>query len=216
MKKCPSTSGENYSDTGPHDAGEFIQYIFNLFDVKGITYNKKTIGTNDMSDPPVSFEVTSQESTYRDPVIVLQAFELMSKEVIRTKDVVSHVEDSILDRKNLFRVGDRVYKRRIETIEISDAEFLVVYAMRTIQLGGNNVERIYTEIIPDKKVLGLDLFSIVVHEGGHYTAYINYGGYWYYYNDLGNKADYIGTYEEMLSNKRFENPKTLGVLYMYR
>lgn len=217
MKSCPSTSGENFYDTGPHDSGEFLQYLFTLFDVNGRTYSKTTIITNDLSPVPKKYIVSSNITITASPVILIQPFQLIDKESVNLSDMIEQKEDAIFDRENLYRYQGNLYKRRIEKIETTEAEFLVFYPSRKYINEHRREKRLYTEIIPDKHILGLNLFCIVVHMAGHYTAYLNYGGYWYYYDDLRSSLKYVGTYQELLDIPSGEkNPFTHGNLYMYR
>lgn len=74
----------------------------------------------------------------------------------------------------------------------------------------NGKTKVYTSVVPDKTLKFKDnakellLSAVTIHSGsgsgGHYMAYLNCEGVWYFYNDLSDKLVKVGTYEQMLTD----------------
>ena len=70
----------------------------------------------------------------------------------------------------------------------------------------NNIRK-YNRIVPNESIIlqsnrELYLHSIIVHKSTHYTCYIKCDNSWFYYNDVGNTFEYIGSYKDMIENKK--------------
>lgn len=220
LRKCPSTSGQAFYGTGTQDAGEFLQYLFALFEISGVIRTRRTMVTNDMGDDPQMVKIREIDDV-TSPIILIPAMQLMRYNSIRINYFLIQQEDAIFDQSNLYKGPDgRMYRRRIEENIVVKGDYIIFYAQRLYNFGQGE-KRSYTEIVPNETIkVGdkkLDLFAIVVHENVHYTCYIKCGeDSWFYYNDLTNLILPVGTYKQMLAEKKYPNPKTKGVLYFYK
>lgn len=221
LRSCPSASRQEFYGTGTQDAGEFLQYLFALFQVNGLRKIRTTDITNDISKIPSQTLTTLQIEEEVSPVILIPALTLMQFSRININFYLAQTEDTVLDRENLVLGPDgKRYKRRIEQNVITSGKYIVFYAQRLI-LGGRKAERIYSSIVPNERIelplseKYLELFAIVVHQQAHYTCYIKCDeNNWFYYNDLKPEIEPVGSYQNML--KRKPSVETEGVLYFYK
>jgi hypothetical protein len=204
IKKCPSTSGQEFYGTGTQDAGEFVQYLFSIFNVEGMSKFTKTILSNNLDEKINEDSENTILSSYRkfntSPIILIPSQKLIDSKI---KYYLEQYEDAIFDEKNLYKHSDgKKYKRRIEVTNIDNTDYLIFYTQRLSEQQGS-VVRNYSKIIPDESITlknnkKLSLHAIVVHRKLHYTCYIKCKNYWFYYNDIPNTIEYIGSYKEMM------------------
>jgi uncharacterized UBP type Zn finger protein len=223
IKKCPSTSGQKFYETGTQDAGEFIQYLFSIFNVEGMSKSTKTILSNNLDENINEDSDNTVLSSYRmfntSPIILIPSQKIIDSKITYYLD---QYEDAMFDEKNLYRHSDgKSYKRRIEITNVNNTDYLIFYAQRLSLRESSSVKRNYNKIIPDETITlennkKLSLHAIVVHKSLHYTCYIKCKNYWFYYNDKSNKIDYVGSYKDMIENKdNRTDPCKEGTLYFY-
>jgi hypothetical protein len=219
IKECPSASRQAFHGTGTQDAGEFIQYLFSLFQVGGVFRGRTTIVTNDLRDEPENMVITNQLIEETSPIVLIPSQKILETERCNIKNFLNNMEDSIFDDENKYRASNGIlYNRRIEQTSVGTGDYLVFYAQR-LYVNGNKQDRTYNEVIPVETIeldKNLGLFSVVVHRNEHYTAYIKCDEKWFYYNDTNNQIVLIGNYNDMLNQKSKPNVKTEGVLYFYK
>jgi ubiquitin C-terminal hydrolase len=219
IRVCPSASRQAFYGTGTQDAGEFLQYLFALFQVGGMFRSRSTIVTNDLSDIPRNTMITHQVMEETSPVVLISSHTIRQIPRANINYFLNHKEDSVFDEENMYRADDgRLYRRRIEQVTVATGDYLVFYAQR-LYVEGRKAVRTYNKIIPTEKIKldkNLQLFSIIVHRRSHYTAYIKCDKKWFYYNDLNNSIVPIGTYQDMLNEKSKPNVTTEGVIYFYK
>lgn len=220
LRSCPSASRQEFYSTGTQDAGEFLQYLFSLFQVNGLHRIRTTDITNDLSDIPAKTLTTRQIEEEVSPVILIPAPSLASHPKSNIDFYLVQTDDSVLDRKNLVRGPDgREYRRRIEQTIVTQGDYAVFYAQRLI-LDGRGVKKIHNKIVPSEKIQlpmsdkPLNLFAVVVHRDVHYTCYIKCDTKWFYYNDMSSNIVPIGTYKDLLKNS--PSVQSEGVLYFYK
>lgn len=208
LRSLFKTNKQSFHGTGMQDAGEFLQYLFAIFQVHGVVQSRTSMLTNKIGDIPIVNKKTIYETS---PMVLIPSQNIIDNVSIET--FLNHKEDVILDMKNLYRGADGVnYHRRIETVDIIRAEYLVFYAQRLYE-----TKRNYNNIVPIKQIKLdniLNLFAIIVHRNYHYTCYIKCDKNWFYYNDLSDNIVYVGTYNDMLKTK--PSVKSEGVLYFYK
>lgn len=215
IEKCPSASKQKFHGTKPQDAGEFVQYLFSIFEVNTLKRSRKTVVSNDLEkDTENVIEVSSTVETGT-PIITITAEQIIPD--IGIENYISYTEDALFDENNLYKGPDgKLYKRRIETLQVSKTDFLIFYANRLYyNIEKHREDRLYTPILPSEKVGNLSLYAVVVHERAHYTCYIKCDGKWFYYNDISEAIRPAGTFNDVLNEKRWPNVKTHGVLYFY-
>ncbi len=218
IKNCRGSQA--FHGTGTQDAGEFLQYLFSLFDVEDV-YQERTVRvSNDLEDIPESVVEVRKDRNRVSPIILISSHTIRQTLTSRIDLHLEQVQDSILDEKNPYKGWDGTeYRRRIEILKISSASYLIFYANRIFRTDKGEIERTFNELVPTETIKlnenELNLFAVVVHRTEHYTCYIKCQNNWFYYNDMRKNIQYIGTYEKMLDEKVKPNVKTEGVLYFY-
>ena len=225
IKECPSTSRQKFYETGMQDAGEFIQYLFSLFEVTGIKLQRKMYITNELTGIYTSKNksflnlrkvIDRTENT--SPIILISSESLQkSNKDININKYLIKKEDIELDKKNLYKYENEYYKRTINIERVIDAKYLIFYVQRL----SVNKNILHNKIIPSETIVlpndkQLNLHSIVVYRGYHYTCYIKCDKNWFYYNDLSLNIDFVGNYDEMIENvSNRPDPCKEGTLYFY-
>jgi hypothetical protein len=217
IKICPSASKQKFHETKTQDAGEFVQYLFNIFEINTMKTVKKTFVTNDLEKQTKDLVKSSENVTIVPPIINISAENLIPG--VSIEHYVSYSLDDVFDDDNLIRGPDgKLYRRRIENFSyLIPDDFVMFYVNRLYyNMKKDREERAYTSIIPSEKINNLDLYAVVVHDREHYTCYIKCDGKWFYYNDTSEKITPVGTYTDMINDRKRPNVKTHGVLYFYK
>lgn len=217
IKNCPSRSNQKFHETKTQDAGEFVQYLFNIFEINTMKTVKETFVTNDLEKDTKDLVKSSENVTIVPPIINISAENLIPG--VSIEHYVSYSLDAVLDDNNLIRRPDgKLYRRRIENFSyLIPDDFVMFYVNRLYyNMEKDKVERLYTSIIPSEKINNLGLYAVVVHYREHYTCYIKCDGKWFYYNDISEKITPVGTYTDMINDRKRPNVKTHGVLYFYK
>lgn len=114
------------------------------------------------------------------------------------------------EEKNYFVVGSKKYKTHVEEIEYLRSPMLYIHVDRLGSLYG--LGKIATPILPSPQIImknndkPLDLVGIIVHRGGvsggHYMAYLNCAGIWYFYDDLASGSLIkVGDYNKFIESE---------------
>ena len=219
LRFCPSSSGQAFYGTGTQDAGEFLQYLFAIFNVGGVIRLRIVQFTNDLGINPKNTLAVINIIEQSSPIILISSHIIRENLSTDIKFFLNSIDDAVFDEQNKYRASDgKLYRRRIEQTTVTNGDYLVFYAQR-LYMERNKQIRTYNEILPAEKIKldkNLQLFSVVVHRDEHYTAYIKCDNHWFYYNDLDNRIVPVGTYQDMLREKIRPNIKTEGVLYFYK
>ena len=225
---------QRFNTTDMQDAGEFLTYLFNMFQVQIMIERKKFYGTNDKGKDPKWTYVRKQKNIHY-PIIIISASAI--REMLSGYDISSFASGKIEDitlftKDNMWKPGPNMnfrIKKEVTTVESSLIIFRLerkdkrkilkntVYIPETIQSGKNT----------------LHLSAMVVHDGyAHYTANFKCQGNWFFYDDnransvrstnkpgpntskSQHKIKYIGSYEKMLKNSE-NDPRKLGTLFFY-
>ncbi len=225
IKECPSTSGQRFYESGMQDAGEFVQYLFSLFEVTGIKLQRKMYITNELTGiytsknkPFLNLIKVADRSENTSPIVLITSETLQnSNKDININKYLIKKEDTKLDEKNLYKYKNEYYKRIINIESVTDAKYLIFYVQRkTID---ENI--LHNKIIPNETIIlandkQLNLHSIVVYRNRHYTCYIKFNENWFYYNDLSLNIEFVGNYNEMIENvSNKPDPCKEGTLYFY-
>lgn len=234
IKQCPGS--QPFYNTQTQDAGEFLTYIFNIFQVDVAETDRKTYGSNDLGANPTWTLVSEQIDNNSSPIIDVVSTTLLK--IIDGYDITKFIkqkQDSLLSESNKWTPDKKrkphiSYFRRKEIYKLTSSPIIIF-----------NVTRKYGKPIFDKKgefiniksyniwkklsapqTLNLNgnllhLTGIVVHTGGaHYIANFKCNDTWYWYDDNpGSKytIKHVGSYENMLKTK--PSPLTNGTLFFY-
>ena len=221
LKGCPSSSKQAFYSTLTQDAGEFLQYLFSLFQVNGLYRIRITDVTNDLSNIPNKTLTIRQIEEETSPIVLIPETIIEKFPETNIDNYLTQTEDSVLDKDNLYKGPDgKKYMRRIEKTIVTKGKYIVFYAQRLFLTGGKE-KRIYNKIIPVEKIIlpmsekPLQLFAIVVHKNVHYTCYIKCDEEnWFYYDDTKSEIRPIGKYQDVL--KSSPSVESEGVLYFYK
>ena len=205
IKDCPSLGRQEFHETGPQDAGEFLLYLFSLFNIEKTTRRYiQNIATNDLTNKVSELEsyiVSSDREELVSPIVSIHSNSLIDTNI----DYYLNFEDDTIFGKNDTYVAsdNNKYKRKIMYDSIKDSDYLIFKIERLIE---NNIRK-YNRIVPNESIIlqsnrELYLHSIIVHKSTHYTCYIKCDNSWFYYNDVGNTFEYIGSYKDMIENKK--------------
>jgi hypothetical protein len=218
IKKCPGP--QEFHGRGQQDSGEFLAYIFSLFQVGIARKSESTYVTNDMGAHPDWLKVSTRADEHATPIISVPSHSILERREYMMNEFMVQVEDAVFTEENLYRFENRLYMRRRLVKRMEESLYMVFNIHRNhFYMRGNRMaqRKLRTQIVPVQRIRNLTLHAIVVHEGsdsgGHYTAYIKCKGVWFYYDDLPNTIRRVGTYDQMMN----ANPsvKTNGVQYFY-
>jgi len=241
ISECPGTQEFHGGDT--QDAGEFLSYLFNIFQVDVATTVRKTYATNDLGPKP-KWVLTNKavKDTKSSPIVDVVA--TLLKQVHKDYDISNFLkkkEYSELDEDNKWypdktNKPDLFYIRKKEIFKTVSSPYIVFNINRTYgemkftkpkkgkpsKFKGIKNKNVWKRLtVPEKININdtyLNLSAIVVHTGGaHYVATFKCGGDWYWYDDNPGGKKFVmkkvGSYENMIKT----NPKPLshGTLFFY-
>ncbi len=236
LGQCYIQGFEDFSRYNERDADEFLKYLFSMFEVEKGHYIKYTYGTNKVQGKITNMDVTLTSKIHiKDTSPV---FDINYQTLLRIKpgSTLSHIinipdDSGILDEP--LRAKRKLFKRRIEYIKLYNYDYLVINLQRSLPEGrGRYIDK---KVIPNEtltlsngKILQLN--AIVIWFPGHYVAMLrcsssehtgngngpngNGPNGWWYYNDLSNQLDKIGSYSQMLKYDR-SSTQTNGTLFFY-
>lgn len=199
LQNC--NGSQQFHGGGMQDAGEFLLYLFNIFEIEVVTKHRSTYVTNSIANPPKDYVKTFTEVQHCTPLINIPSLKLQKHLDITT--FLNETDDAIFSKEDFYRhteTGLR-YRRRIENIKVLESSYIVFNVERVLSGTGNfirtkiNVPENIT-VGEEKKVLHLN--AVVVYLNSHYTCYFKYSDVWYYYDDLDNETTEIGDYYQLL------------------
>lgn len=240
ISKCPGSQEFHGGET--QDAGEFLSYLFNIFQVNIATTVRKTYGTNDLGPKPkwiLNRKIIDPESS---PIV--DVVSTLLQQVPKDYDISNFMkkkEYSEFDQENKWypdkkNKPDLFYIRKKEIFKTTDSPYIVFNINRTygepqftkptknkpVRFKGIKNKTIWKRLtVPETiniKDNQLELTAIVVHTGGaHYVTNFKCDGIWYWYDDNPIGSTYIikniGSFQDMIKT----NPKPLshGTLFFY-
>lgn len=211
FRKC-SKGHDSYASTGTRDSGDFLAFLFNLFDMDVATKRLRTYGTDSRATIPKDKVMTEDRVVNASVIIDVATYILKSYKETPITTFLKIAEDSGYDSKG-FKLNDVKYKRMIITKELKSAPYLVFNLVRGIE--GSFIG---TKVIPSPTITihdgtEFELVAIVVYQYYHYMAYVKCGEYWFHYDDVGPRFKQIGSFNDLLNAK----PKvaTNGTLFFY-
>ena len=210
IRKCPGSQPFHGTDT--QDSGEFLAYIFSLFQVDVAITKVQSYGSNSLVENPDWTLVRSEKDKHASPIIDITSTKLQNiEEGYDITKAVKQTEDALLSPSEIWTpdkdIPDVRYSRRKEVSRMKSSPLVIFNLVRTYgeakfkkpktkkekdagrgAFKGIVTEEIFREIsAPENmKLKGkqLNLTAIVVHTGGaHYIANFKCNDEWYWYDD---------------------------------
>jgi len=212
FKKCPGS--EEFHSTRTQDSGEFLTYLFNIFQIDVATLTNKYYGSNDNKNWTFVEKHKSKDSPIIDvpPYLLHNAKEGVDLSVFLKKKDSGPLTD-----------WNEGYTYRKHVRKMKKSPIIIFNIQRSSQEYDAKTKRIKPSVswkkvsAPEKITLRkneLILTGIVVHTGGaHYVASVKCNGEWYFYNDMDSSIKKLGSYDSMLKNK--PDPLGHGTLFFY-
>jgi uncharacterized UBP type Zn finger protein len=198
---------ENFHTFKTQDAGEFLLFLFNIFDVITTIRMRQSYVSNNLEDFKNKICVSKVEYE-SGPIVNIPIHILQNEKEYNLINGLNITEDTVFDKHNMYKHDKQLFCRRIELNTIIRASFIVFNINR---LDINNKKN-YTKILfPETFIIGeneLHLNAICIHDNNHYTCYYKIGTVWYYYNDFIG-ITHIGTYEKLLTIQDIKKKSTL-------
>jgi hypothetical protein len=240
IAKCPGT--QPFHRGGTQDAGEFLAYLFNLFQIDIAKTVRKTYGTNQTGDDPDWKLIRKQVDKKASPIIDIVSTTL--RDIPKDYDITKFVkktEYTVLGETERW-FPDKVnkpglsYLRKKETFKMKRSPYVIFNLTRTYgearfskpnnpekpKFLGMRTKNIWKRISAPEKltIKGKDLYltAIVVHTGGvHYVANFKCDNDWFWYDDRPDSSrhiiKHIGSYEKMIKTNL--KPLSHGTLFFY-
>jgi hypothetical protein len=203
-------SSENYFSNKMQDAGEFLYTIFNIFNLNTVKRRRRTFVID--KDPIKVSDVIENCN----PIYNISVFSIKDKQSVNITDFIEEVTDEVLDKNNMYKLGNKVYDRKLDIYTIQEAEYIIFNVDR--RYIKNNIKIETAVICPENIYIGnrlLFLTSVIVHKNLHYTCYNKIGYIWYKYDDNPSGLECIvkkvGFYDDMLNY----NIEKDGTLFFY-
>lgn len=237
IKNCPGSQA--FHETLTQDAGEFLSYLFNLFQVDVATTKRQTYGSNSLGVNPDWKLVTTKTDNYASPIIDIISTKLQNIEKgYNITKAVKQSEDALLPPTDIWTPNkaqpDVTYIRRKEVFRMKSSPLIIFNVIRTYgeaifdkpktkkekesgrgMFKGIATKNIFKELTAPEtmelKNKTLHLTAIVVHTGGaHYVANFKCGGKWYWYNDNPGGSKHTINYTGSYEQMLKTNPNPLS------
>lgn len=172
----------------PIDIMNVILHLFDLnMDVKSESYGQKS-HTGKMV-------LSNSKTINMSPIILID-----SADELFDGDIDNFIHHSV-SKPDGFKINNKVYKYRHEFNSFENSKFLYIHINRLYPVNGKRVKNVDPVLIPDM-IDNVKLRSIIIHNGdgygGHYTLYFYCRKFWYYYDDLRSKIEFIGQFGDVL------------------
>lgn len=232
LKKCPVS--QQFHGTDTQDAGEFLTYLFNLFQVDIAFTKRDTFGRN-LITSEWEFVSTSDDKKSSPILDVVSSTLKQVEDGYNITRFVEKKEYAVLTNENKWKPyinkPNITYLYKKEVIKMVNSPLIVFNLIRTYGKIKFNKKGEFLDIktkniwkkisAPETMILNnkhLKLTAIVVHTGGaHYIAHFKCLDEWYWYDDNPGSSkhiiNYIGSYEKMLETE--PSPLTHGTLFFY-
>ena len=228
MKTCPDP--EELWNTEFHDAGEFLQYLLDLFPTTNVaTKQTITYGTNNIDDFEVDDDDKIRTSIITDTkastIVTIDPFTLLGfEEAVSTQELLTIKHDSgELDEPLIPDEGPgagQEFTRQLSETFIIDSPIIILNVLRNNPVDEDIV--INTDVIPDEQIVTnsgiiFNLSAIVVFRNKHYVCYYKCNTYWYFYNDMESIITKFTNFEDIFSTLfgGESEVQTRGTLYFY-
>lgn len=200
---------ENFHAFNTQDAGEFLLFLFNIFDVNTTGRLRETYVSNDITGFK-NILCVSKVDYENGPIINIPVCVLRTQKEYKLIDSLNLSEDTVFDKYNMYKHNKELFCRRLELNKVVRASFIVFNINRLYLNGRKNHTKI---IFPQSFIIGeneLFLNAICIHNRNHYTCYYKVGTLWYYYNDMNYTEDlFVGSYQNLLILQDIQKNSTL-------
>lgn len=215
IAKCPGT--QDFHSDEMQDAGEFLSYLFSIFQVD----IAKTSNTTYVNNGQNWIKLDTVVDKLASPIVSVDSWRIQDTSQKKyVNEFLIQVDDIELDEKNPYiykesnhpyiRKGEKFYHKR-SLWKMEKTPYLVFYIHRLDPIINKKLK---TVIIPPERIGNLSLHAIVVHYKHHYTCFIKCKNTWVYYNDAPQtNIKQVGSYDIML--KQHPSPLQHGTLYFY-
>lgn len=222
IRHCPGSQA--FHGTGTQDAGEFLLYLFNLFQVTNTVKQRITQVTNTMIGVPGDVLIVNDAAEVSTPLISVHPRDITGLESVNVSQFLEHIDDATFDYDNRYiepHTG-QLFSRRIEINRVVSSSYLVFSFQRTYyDHRYGHRKRAHTRVDCPETIQvdhrTLHLHAIITHVSSHYTCYIKCSGRWFFYDD--DPGDHthtiksLGSYNKMLQH--LPNPRTNGTMFFY-
>ena len=187
-----------FSTYEQHDSSEFLTSLLELFNTDAsMCIESRTFNANNYN---LSSYTKRVEFPYHSIIYNIKAGKSIQNPIIDRSDMSLKVNDVELDT--------------ITTLEtfIVRGDYLIFQVDRADYTGVVRRDKVET---PDIYIGNnrLRLTAVVIHTTRHYVAYIKINNDWYFYDDLGEHLEYVGSQQELVY--RTPSIATDGTLYFY-
>ena len=208
-------TGKKFSGTNEQDVGEFLIFLFDIFQVKGsvteyIIYGifpsgKSVEKTSETTDNSL---INFTDSFYLSTVNDIPISKLLNKKTI-TEGISFSSDETGND-----------YIGKIERVNVLKTLGFYVFYIQRAHSGFEKDTVLENIVIPDEQIIigkeTLRLYSVIFHignvSGGHYLCCFLYNEKWYLYDDMKSYFSLIGDYEKLIEYKPI---KKRGILFFY-
>jgi ubiquitin C-terminal hydrolase len=213
---------ERFDSSEMQDSGEFLTYLFNLFQIDVAKIERITVvGKSINGKIEICKKVSNFIDEHASPIVDVSSEFLRQYKHINLRNCLSTYDDSVLCNDNLYKdENGLLYNRRIELFRVLSSPYIVFYVHR-VHYSENNAYRLYTRVIAPESInldtRQLELSAIILHRNYHYISYLKKDESWYFYDDNPSsgepKFEFIGNYQKMLEYEY--DPEKEGTLYFY-
>lgn len=193
LQNCKGS--QDFHKGGMQDPGEFLLYLFNIFEVSTMTRRRKTYITNSTTNPPKDYIKISEDFEYCTPVVNIPHHKI--KRGLDISSFLNETDDAIFSKENFYthKQTGITYKRRIENNIVLSSSYIVFNIERvTISEEFINTQIDVPTVLTLRDNSTLELHAAVTYENRHYTSYFKNNEKWYYYDDLDPKAVHVQNY----------------------
>lgn len=216
LKNCPHP--ENYHLRGQKDAGEFLQYILDMFPTDLAVKKTVVYGTNSSAEKVPQHELYKTSERIEDHSSIMQFVpsttlaQLPPKHTTDIRKFLSQTDDTGQFEGFTDEKSGRYFKRRITTTTMEDTPYLIFRVERLNYTGVLSTPILPSETVRLHSGKAFSLSAIVTYNRGHYVCYFKCKDNWYLYDDMSGIKD-VGDYDKMIYAT--PNPVKYGTLYFY-
>ena len=227
LKNC--IQAQPFHGNGTQDAGEFLVYLFNMFQVNVATTFREIYGSNDLDNEYTDdWILTSRNREINDSVIVdIVSTSLMDND--DNYDITNYIDQTIETTVEYWKPyptrPQETFIRKREIFRFEESPIIIfkldrTYGEPSFEGGEYKVKtnNIWKKVIaPEFMLLNnkkLYLSAIVVHSGSeHYVCNVKCENEWFFYDDMYSFVRHTGSYSNMLKTK--PDPMSHGTIYFY-
>ena len=229
LSQCASI--ENWNNSRMRDAGEFLQFLFNLF--PNMNHGRDVVTTVAYNDTyPDGLETSVVVNHNTSPILLVDTDVLIESEpgVLLSSFVEIARDSGILPYADTFRpiddqdvlIGE--FNRRVSTTTVEQVPGALIFYVQRGQAAAQDIADAVEDFsthpvsLDETFMIGdqtLSVSAVVVFHGAHYTCYFLCDSSWYLYDDTEeDKPVEIGGFEDLLEHNDGA-ATTHGVMYFY-